>query len=158
MNTILIQQVLLNGKRCDVWIEGNKIGKIADSITDHADKTINGAHKALIPGFANAHAHSAMTLFRGLGEDISLMKWLHEYIWPYEARLDKEMIYWGVKLACVEMIRSGITACNDMYWSPHASIEAMEEMGLRSVQSYVWIDTYDCTDRKPISSIASMEA
>ena len=113
---------------------------IADTIDMEADRVIDGTNKALIPGFANAHAHSAMTLFRGLGEDISLMKWLHEYIWPYEARLNEEMVYWGVKLACVEMIRSGITACNDMYWHIPGCVKAMEEMGLRSVQSYVWID------------------
>jgi len=140
MNTIIIQQVWFNGKICDVLIEDKRIGMIADSIEMEADKVIDGANKALIPGFANAHAHSAMTLFRGLGEDISLMKWLHEYIWPYEARLDKEMVYWGVKLACVEMIKSGITACNDMYWHIPGCVQAMEEMGLRSVQSYVWID------------------
>ena len=142
MNTILIQQVWVEGKRCDVLIEGKKIGKVADSIVVTADKTIDGSHKALIPGFVNTHAHSAMTLFRGLGEDIPLMKWLHEYIWPYEARLNEDMVYWGAKLACLEMIRSGTTACNDMYWSPSSCVRAMEEMGLRSVQSYVWIDFF----------------
>jgi 5-methylthioadenosine/S-adenosylhomocysteine deaminase len=125
-----------------VLIEGNKIKEIADSITVETDKVIDGKRKAIIPGFANAHAHSAMTLFRGIGEDISLMKWLHEYIWPYEARLDEEMVYWGAKLACVEMIRSGITACNDMYWLIPGSVRAMEEMGLRSVQAYSWIDFF----------------
>ena len=140
MNTILIQQVSINGKRCDLLIEDKRIAMIEESIDVEADITIDGTNKALLPGFANAHAHSAMTLFRGLGEDISLMKWLHEYIWPYEARLNEEMVYWGAKLACVEMIRSGITICNDMYWYPHSCVQAMEEMGLRSVQSYVWID------------------
>ncbi|MCL2739562.1 MAG: amidohydrolase [Bacteroidales bacterium] len=143
MNRIIIQQVWLDGRTCDVLVEGNKIGRIADSIVEPADKIVDGRHKALIPGFANAHAHSAMTLFRGLGEDIPLMKWLHEYIWPYEAKLDEEMIYWGAKLACVEMIRSGTTACNDMYWHPAICLKAMEEMGLRSVQSYAWIDFFD---------------
>jgi 5-methylthioadenosine/S-adenosylhomocysteine deaminase len=86
-----------------------------------------------------------MTLFRGLGEDISLMKWLHEYIWPYEAHLDEEMIYWGAKLACIEMIRSGTTAFNDMYWYVLGCKKAAEEMGVRSVQSYVWIDFFKDT-------------
>jgi len=142
MNTILIQQVWFDGRFCDVLIEGNKIGVISDSIDFVADKIIDGTRKALIPGFANAHTHSAMTLFRGLGEDISLMKWLHEYIWPYEARLDEEMVYWGAKLACLEMIRSGITACNDLYWYIPACVRAMEEMGVRSVQAYSWIDFF----------------
>ncbi|MCL1974454.1 MAG: amidohydrolase [Bacteroidetes bacterium] len=143
MNLMLIKQVWMNGKKCDVLIEGTTISKIADSIDIPVNKTIDGRHKALIPGFANTHTHSAMTLFRGMGEDISLMKWLHEYIWPYEAKLDEEMIYWGAKLACVEMIRSGITACNDMYWYPATCRRAMEELGMRSVQSYVWIDFFE---------------
>ena len=142
MNTILIQQVLLDGKFCDVFIEGNRISMISDSIGFEADKVIDGKNRALVPGFANAHAHSAMTLFRGLGEDISLMKWLHDYIWPYEARLDEEMVYWGAKLACLEMIRSGITACNDMYWFIPGCVRAMEEMGVRSVHAYSWIDFF----------------
>jgi len=142
MSTIIIKQVRVDGKICDVLIEGSKISRIADSIAQSADKIIDGKNKALIPGFANAHAHSAMTLFRGIGEDISLMKWLHECIWPYEGRLDEEMVYWGAKLACIEMIRSGITAFNDMYWHIGGCVRAAEEMGLRSVQSYVWIDFF----------------
>ena len=143
MNSILIRQTWVDGHTCDVLIESTKISRIDNSINVSADKIIDGRHKALIPGFANTHAHSAMTLFRGVGEDISLMKWLHDYIWPYEAKLNEEMVYWGTKLACVEMIRSGITACNDMYWYPDTCRKAMEEMGLRSVQSYVWIDFFD---------------
>ncbi|MDR2586346.1 MAG: amidohydrolase [Prevotellaceae bacterium] len=143
MNSILIQQVRIDDKFSDVLIEGNKISMIFDSIVVDADKIIDGKNKALIPGFANAHAHSAMTLFKGLGEDIPLMKWLHDYIWPYEAKLDEEMVYWGAKMACLEMIRTGTTVCNDMYWYPQVCKRAMEEMGLRSVQAYVWIDFFD---------------
>jgi 5-methylthioadenosine/S-adenosylhomocysteine deaminase len=142
MNTILIKQALLNGKSCDVLIEGNTIAKIDGLIDAKADKVIDGTLKALIPGFANTHSHSAMTLFRGLGEDIPLMEWLHNYIWPYEAKLDEEMVYWGAKMACVEMIRSGITCFNDLYWHVSATIRAAEEMGLRSVQAYSWIDFF----------------
>ena len=146
MKTILIQKVYLKGKVCDVLIAGNKIGEIADCIDVTADKIVDGTQKALIPGFANAHTHSAMTLFRGLGEDIPLMEWLHQYIWPYEAQLDEEMVYWGAKLACVEMIRSGTTACNDLYWYIPSCVRAMEEMGMRSVQGYSWIDF--CTQER----------
>ena len=143
MKTLLIQQALLNGKRCDVLIKGNTIDMIADSIGIEADTVIDGKGKALIPGFANAHAHSAMTLFRGLGEDVPLMKWLHEYIWPYDLRIEEEMVYWGVKLACVEMIRSGTTCFNDLYWHLPQAVRATEEMGLRSVQAHSWIDFFE---------------
>ena len=107
------------------------------------DKIIDGSRKAIIPGFVNAHAHSAMTLFRGVGEDVPLDQWLKERIWPYEAKLDEEMVYWGAKLACVEMIRTGTTTFNDMYWHLNGTLRAAEEMGMRSVQSFTWLDNFN---------------
>lgn len=147
MDKILIKNVLLNKVRKDVLIEGNLIKAVEDagvlSIPDveaTCSKIIDGVHKAIIPGFVNAHAHSAMTLFRGVGEDVPLDRWLRERIWPYEAKLDEEMIYWGAKMACLEMIQTGTTTFNDMYWHIEGTRRAAEEMGLRSVQSYCWLD------------------
>ena len=65
---------------------------------------------ALVPGLVNAHTHAAMTLFRGYADDLPLMEWLNEHIWPVEKRLDAEDVYWGTRLACVEMIRTGTTS------------------------------------------------
>ena len=142
MKTILIKQAQLDGVTVDVLIEGNTIKMIADSMGKEADVIIDATNKALLPGFANSHTHSAMTLFRGLGEDIPLMEWLHQYIWPYESQLTQEMVYWGAKLACVEMIHSGITCFNDLYWHLPGTLLAAEEMGIRSVQAYSWIDFF----------------
>src|SRR5581483_4639918 len=64
----------------------------------------------------NAHTHAAMTLFRGFGDDMPLMEWLRTKIWPAEAKLEPEDVYWGTRLACVEMIRSGTARFVDMYW------------------------------------------
>lgn len=148
MKTILIKNILVKKVRKDVLIEGRFIKAVEDvgtfqSMEPSIDKVIDGSNKAVIPGFVNAHAHSAMTLFRGVGEDVPLDRWLRERIWPYEAKLDEEMIYWGAKLACVEMIRTGTTTFNDMYWHPDGTRRASEEMGLRSVQSFCWLDMMD---------------
>ena len=94
---------------------------------------IDGCGKALIPGLINAHTHAAMTLFRGYGDDMPLMQWLEQAIWPNEAKLTHEDVYWGAKLACVEMLRSGTTTFFDMYHKLDATAEAVQEMGLRAV-------------------------
>ena len=64
----------------------------------------------------NGHTHAAMTLFRGFGDDLPLMEWLETKIWPAEAKLQPDDVYWGTRLACLEMIRSGTTRFFDMYW------------------------------------------
>jgi 5-methylthioadenosine/S-adenosylhomocysteine deaminase len=146
MKNILITNVLFNKQRTDILIEGNLISKVEPAGTIPAegyDKIIDGSSKAIIPGFVNSHAHSAMTLFRGVGEDVPLDQWLKERIWPYEAKLDEEMVYWGAKLACIEMIKTGTTTFNDMYWHIKGTLRAAEEMGMRSVQSYCWMDSMD---------------
>jgi len=143
MNSILIKKVTLDGTDCDVLISGNKIEKIAPYIDFKADKTIDGRGKNIIPGFVNMHTHSAMTLMRGIGEDMHLMEWLEEKIWPVEKRLDDEMIYWGTKLACLEMVKSGTTTFNDQYWRIPSAVKAVKEAGLRSVQPYVILDLMD---------------
>lgn len=155
MNTILIKQVRVGSDVCDILIKGNLIDRIAPAIDYHADIVIDGTWRAVIPGFVNAHAHSAMTLFRGIGEDVPLEQWLNERVWPYEARLDDEMVYWGAKLACLEMIHTGTTTFNDMYWHVSGTIRAAEEMGMRSVQSYCWIDNFD--EEKALKKRMKME-
>ena len=73
-----------------------------------------------------------MTLFRGYGGDLPLMRWLEEKIWPVEAKLDAEDVYWGTRLACAEMIRTGTARFWDMYWQPEATARAVEDAGLRA--------------------------
>ncbi|MFA6334259.1 MAG: amidohydrolase [Bacteroidales bacterium] len=143
MSSILIKNINLNNTESDILIESNKITKISDSIDFQADRIVNGAGKSVIPGFVNMHTHAAMTLMRGIGEDLSLMDWLHKTIWPTESKLTDEMVYWGTKLACLEMIKSGTTCFNDQYWSLPFAVKATEEMGLRSVQPFVILDLMD---------------
>ena len=96
---ILIQQVLLEGRLVDILIEGNRISQIGQSLPVEADRVISGAGKAVIPGLVNGHTHAAMTLFRGFGDDMPLMPWLEQRIWPNEAKLTHEDVYWGTKRA-----------------------------------------------------------
>lgn len=139
---ILIKDTLVGGRRADIYIEGERIREIAPSLMRSADRVIDGYRKAAIPGFANCHTHAAMTLFRGFGDDMPLKPWLEEKIWPNEAKMTEEDIYWGSKLACLEMIKSGTTTFFDMYHKFHATAKAVEEMGLRGVLSGVCFDRF----------------
>jgi 5-methylthioadenosine/S-adenosylhomocysteine deaminase len=81
-----------------------------------------------------------MSLFRGYGDDLILSEWLEDKIWPIEEKLTEDDIYWGTKLACLEMIKSGTVAFNDMYFFPEASMKAVEEMGLRALIGLIVFD------------------
>ncbi len=95
---------------------------------------------ALVPGLVNAHTHAAMTLFRGYADDRPLMEWLTQYIWPVEKRMTDDDVYWGTRLACVEMIRTGTTSFWDMYWHADAAASAVEDAGVRAVTAAPLID------------------
>ena len=104
------------------------------------DEVIDAGGMALVPGLVNGHTHAAMTLFRGHGGDLPLMEWLEEVIWPVEARLDADDVYWGARLACVEMIRTGTVRFWDMYWHAGATARAVEDAGLRATIGAPLID------------------
>jgi 5-methylthioadenosine/S-adenosylhomocysteine deaminase len=96
---------------------------------------------ALIPGLVNTHTHAAMTLMRGLADDLPLMRWLEEHVWPAEKRhVSAEFVRDGTLLACAEMLRGGITCFNDMYFFPEAALEAALEAGLRSAHGIIVIE------------------
>ncbi len=107
------------------------------------DEVIDGTGMALVPGLVNGHTHAAMTLFRGFADDLPLMEWLTDHIWPVEKRMDDEDVYWGARLACVEMIRTGTTCFWDMYWHAHATARAVEDAGVRAVTAAPLIDDSD---------------
>ena len=104
MTSILIKQAVVEGKVKDIFIEDSSFKEISDSLNIEADHKIDGTNCALTTSFVNAHAHSAMTLFRGFADDLPLQEWLEGHIWPKEAKLDSEMISAGTKLAILEMI------------------------------------------------------
>ncbi|MDY0073368.1 MAG: TRZ/ATZ family hydrolase [Thauera sp.] len=99
-----------------------------------ARETVELPEHALIPGLVNAHTHAAMNLMRGLADDLPLMRWLQEAIWPAEARhADADFVHDGSLLAAAEMLRGGITTCNEMYFHPDAAARAFASAGLRAV-------------------------
>ncbi|MFC2382227.1 MAG: amidohydrolase [Porphyromonas sp.] len=139
--SILIKNVLHQDKLTDVLIEGNRIARIASGISAPAGaEMLDGTDKAIIPGFINTHTHASMTLFRGYGDDLPLMTWLEDYIWPVEAQMTAHDVYVGARLACLEMLRSGTTCFLDMYMHPLETAKAVEEMGLRAHLSYTLFD------------------
>ena len=141
--SILIKNVLFNDRTIDIYIEGKEIKQIGEGLSFPADKILDGSRKAVIPGFVNAHTHAAMTLFRGFGDDMPLMPWLEQKIWPNEAKMTREDVYWGAKLACLEMIKSGTTTFFDMYQRPRVTADVTEEMGLRGIIAGVCFDGFD---------------
>ena len=141
--SICIRHVSLNDQITDVYIEGSRISRIGTNLPVQAELEIDGSRKALIPGFINTHTHAAMTLFRGFGDDMKLMPWLEEKIWPNEAKLTEEDVYWGTKLACLEMIKSGTTTFVDMYMMFHASARAVEESGMRAMLAGACFDHFN---------------
>ncbi len=142
--SILIKNVLCNGKITNIQIEQNQISEIGD-VNVEAEHVIDGKDKAAIPGFINTHTHAAMTLLRSYADDLALQDWLVNKIWPVEAKLTKDDIYWGTKLACLEMIKTGTTTFNDMYFHGEIAAKAVEEMGIRGVLSEVFFDLFDET-------------
>jgi len=140
--SISIRDVRLpDGRTATVHVEGNRIEEVGRK--READVVLDGRRKALIPGFVNAHTHAAMTLLRGYADDMPLQDWLSTRIWPAERKLTPEAIYWGTKLACLEMIKSGTTCFNDMYFHMDQAAKAVEESGIRGVLSEGFIDLFD---------------
>jgi len=96
---------------------------------------------ALIPGLVNAHTHAAMTLMRGSADDLPLMRWLQEHIWPVEAKhASPEFVRDGTLLACAEMLRGGVTCFNDMYFFPEAALEAALQAGMRAALGIIVLE------------------
>ena len=98
-------------------------------------------HHVLIPGLVNAHTHAAMSLLRGLADDLPLMEWLHEHIWPAEqAHVSAEFVRHGAELAIAEMLRTGTTCFMDMYFFPEEVAQAATRAGIRAVMGMIVID------------------
>ncbi len=103
--------------------------------------TVELRQHVLIPGLVNLHAHAAMNLFRGIADDLPLMRWLQEAIWPAEGRyLSAEFVRDGTLLAAAEMLRGGVTTCNDMYFYPDAAAQAFAQVGMRAVIGMVLLE------------------
>ena len=115
----------------------------ADEITSSfaASETLLGANRIVMPGLINGHSHAAMTILRGLADDLALMDWLNNYIFPSEVQfVDSELVRIGTELACWEMIRGGTTSFVDMYYFPDTIAEVVDSCGMRALISATVID------------------
>jgi 5-methylthioadenosine/S-adenosylhomocysteine deaminase len=120
----------------------SKIGEMAElpKVLD-ADQILDASKGLVMPGLVNSHCHAAMSLFRGLADDLPLMTWLNEHIFPAEAKfVTAEMVYWCTKLAAAEMIMSGTTMVADGYFYEGEAARAFSEIGMRAVAAQGIID------------------
>jgi len=120
-----------------IAVDGGRIVAILPSADAHgryqARRHFRLEDHVLIPGLVNLHAHAPMTLLRGLADDLPLMDWLNNHIWPAEGKfVSPEFVYDGTLLACAEMIRGGVTCFNDMYFFPRAAAQAAVSAGMRA--------------------------
>ena len=142
--SLAVTEVMLDGERVGMRVEDRRITELGPGVRAASeDEVIDGRELALVPGLVNGHTHAAMTLFRASDPGLPLMRWLEDYVWPIEAKLDDEDVYWGTRLACVEMIRTGTVAFWDMYWRPAAVARAVEDAGVRAVVAAPLIDGGD---------------
>ncbi len=118
----------------ELAIAGERISYVGPKAPKrHYDRTIDCQGNLLLPGFKNAHAHSAMTFARSLSDDLALSDWLYKRIFPLEAKIRPEDQYHLSKVAILEYLTSGITACFDMYYNPEEMARAASDMGFRAV-------------------------
>lgn len=135
--TMLIKNVgLYRGGKVEegknILIEGTRIRSFPEDVEGiSSDEVIDGKGMLALPGLINTHTHVAMTLFRSYADDLALMDWLQNMIWPAEAYLDDDIVYWGSMLAFAEMIRGGTTAFCDMYMFMESCAKAAEKAGIR---------------------------
>jgi 5-methylthioadenosine/S-adenosylhomocysteine deaminase len=125
------------------------VGTAAEFSDWHASRVIDAGGGIIMPGLINSHTHASMTCFRGLADDLQLMTWLNEHIFPAEAKLDEQKVFWGALLACAEMIMSGTTCFCDMYLYEDAVARAAKEAGVRAVVGEVLYD-FDSPNYGPI--------
>jgi 5-methylthioadenosine/S-adenosylhomocysteine deaminase len=128
----------------DILIKGNRIQTIqptgkADS--SHFDTVIDARGNLAIPGLINTHAHVPMVIFRGLAEDVNIVKWFNE-MWQLEANLTPEDVYWGMMLGLAEMIEAGVTSVADHYWHMNKAAEAVEKAGTRALLGWAMFGSH----------------
>ncbi|MEF9952167.1 amidohydrolase [Clostridium sp.] len=116
----------------DIGIDNGKIVFIGEKSDFKADKIIDGSEKVAMPGLINAHTHIPMSLLRNYANDLPLFQWLSEKIWPIEGKFTEDHIYWGSMLSIAEMIKTGTTTFNDMYFFMEDMAKAVEKTGIRA--------------------------
>jgi 5-methylthioadenosine/S-adenosylhomocysteine deaminase len=134
-------------KKTDILIENQYIKEISKHIETAADKVIDCEFNIVMPGLINTHTHLAMSVFRGYQDDRSLMDWLQNAIWPIEDKFESQDFYWNTYMSCLELIKTGTTTFNDMYFGMADCVKAIEDTGIRGIVS--WCITDNSIRNKP---------
>lgn len=137
-------------KNMDILIENEKIIKISKNIKDSVEKVIDGTEKIVMPGLINTHAHVPMSIFRETVDGYITQDWLTQKIWPIEAKLTEEDIYFASMLSYIEMIYSGTTTINDMYFMQNKIVDAALDTGVRLQVTRTLMDTDGSGEKKLI--------
>lgn len=149
MSTILIKNanlISMDDKRekiiygIDILIKNNLIEKIQKDIQENADKVITATDKIVMPGLINTHCHIPMSIFRETVDGYKTQEWLENVIWPMEEKLTEEDCYYASKLSYIEMIKTGSTTVNDMYFLQNAIVESALDIGIRLQTTRVIMD------------------
>ena len=130
---LTLQQYQMNITHQEVWVDGNRIVCLWANPGAKADREIDLNGDLLMPAFKNAHTHSAMTFGRSFSDDLPLQSWLYDNIFPLEAKLTAQDIYHLSRLAFLEYLESGISACFDMYYFPEPMVIAAVDARFRTV-------------------------
>jgi len=156
---LTVENAVVDGECLGVRCEGGTIAALGPEVSPEAgDERLDAGGAHLLPPLVNGHTHAAMTLFRGSGGDLPLMPWLEEKIWPVEAKLGEEDVYWGARLACAEMVRTGTTRFWDMYWHPEATARAVNDAGVRATIGAPLFDLNGSPKKLRDSAHRSLEA
>lgn len=147
MDKILLRNITSEGRQVDITVADGLITELVPHSDDYKEaasgvESVDCTGKVAVPGLINMHTHAAMSLMRGVGEDMYLQDWL-KHIWEIELKIDSDFVYWGTKVAALEMIKTGTTTFNDHYWHAASGKRATEEMGLRGASCYMFLDSFD---------------
>ena len=133
LENMILVDALKGARKGHVLVRNGRISLVNDPSSETAEERVDGkGHTALLPGFVNSHTHAAMVLLRGLGEDMAVLDWLHQKIWPVENNLTGEHVYWGTCQALLEMASTGTTCFGDMYFFMDQVARASLDMGMRA--------------------------
>lgn len=127
-------------EKLDIVIKDDKIFKIIKDYDGEYDMLIDATNKVVLPGLINAHTHLGMSIFRATNDSLTLNEWLENKIWPIENNLTNDDVYYSTLLSCIEMIKTGTTTSNDMYFNCDGSIKALKQTKLRSLFSRCLMD------------------
>ena len=159
MSALAVTGAVVDGETVGLRCVDGVVAAIGPDVAPQpGDETIDAGGAPLVPALVNGHTHAAMTLFRGYGGDLPLMRWLREKVWPVEAKLEPDDVYWGTRLACVEMIRTGTARFWDMYWHPEATARAVGDAGLRATIGGPLFDADGGTAEMQAQATADLEA